>query len=337
MAPTSIEAMYPPVPVSLLVSELWQTRFREYFRNSGELEADPFEVVESQHRPQTKCISVCLFKKNVDNRKKNEYSLDENYWRTKYWGGLLGVIREMRFFRDWKLRIYTDPALWNTIPNLMMVHPQVEFCRMATESIGSCPGTLWRYLALADNLLEFVLATDIDELLIDKINIIQFFEFDDCQSIGRLGLFTCDHHYLVDPGRSRAKNYATILGGRVLSRPSRWGFDIAAAMRGFMAYRRYMSQTDRPWSYSETEQPSPYNEPVHGHIYGWGSHWYTYGFCERFLKHVIYYHFAATGSLQTWASSLCEAELTPEGACDLQYVSHRGNSTVSLHTNTHIA
>jgi len=98
-----------------------------------------------------------------------------------------------------------------------------------------------------------------------------------------------------------------------------------------------MSQTDRAWRYADNEQLSAYNEPVHGHIYGWGSHWYTYGFCERFLKHVIYYHFAATGSLQTWASSLSLADLTPEGVCDLQYVSHRGNTTVCLHTDATIA
>jgi hypothetical protein len=72
-------------------------------------------------------------------------------------------------------------------------------------------------------------------------------------------------------------------------------------------------------------------------VYGWGSHWYVYGFDERFLKHVIYYHFAENGDIHTWAPSLPPWQMDPEGVCDLEHVRSRGNTTVFPHTAIRLA
>ena len=326
----SIEAMYPPVPVALLVSDEWQARFREYFIESGELGADPFEVAGRTTRPERNCIAVSLFKRHAGNRRRDEFAVDERYWRTKYWDGILGVVREITDFPGWKIRVYLEPELWDLIPTILVDHPRVEWFRMKEGSVGASPGALWRYLALADRSLDYVLVTDIDEPLRGKEAYIRSFEADGRSSVARFGGFTSDRGYLVAPGESRAKNYATVLGGRVMSRPRRWDFDPAAAMRGFMAYRRFMALTDRPWRYADAEPSSAYNEPVDGHVYGWGSHWYMYCFDERFLKHVVYYHFAEKGALHTWASD--RPPLSPEGARDLRYVHARGNTTACPHS-----
>ncbi len=335
--PFSIEAMYPPVPVESLVSAVWQRRFREYFLASGELTADPFQVSRLTERPQRKCVSVCLFKQNSDNRVPHEFPLDEERWRRKYWDGLLNVVQEMACLPEWKLRVYVERDLGEQVFAALGSHPQVELLRMSVNSVGACPGALWRFLALADRTLEVVLATDVDEPLGTKVDYIRSFEMDSWSSVGRIGGFVSDRQYLVAPGRSAARNYATMLGSRIMSRPARFDFDPAAAMRGFMAYRRYMSTTDRPWSYGAGERPSAYNAPTGAHVHGWGSHWYMYCFDERFLKHVVYYHFADSGTVHTWAPSLPPSRMDPEGVCDVRYVRARGNTTVCPHEAVRLA
>ena len=122
-----------------------------------------------------------------------------------------------------------------------------------------------------------------------------------------------------------------------MSRPSNFDFDIIAAMRGFMVFRKNYAYTDRHWAYSDEEYPSVYNMPVilpnRNMIHGWGSHWYGYAFDERFLKHVIYYHFAEKGSLQTWCYHVPDSTITPEAQLDLAYVKQRGNTLVCVENN----
>jgi hypothetical protein len=112
---------------------------------------------------------------------------------------------------------------------------------------------------------------------------------------------------------------------------------MAAAMRGYMAYRRARASTARPWAHTDSEPPSPYNEPIGGHSLGPGAHWYMYGFDERFLKHVVYYHFAARGEVHTWTPSVPPSRLDPEGRCDLAHVQARRNTTVCPATAVRLA
>ena len=322
-----METMYPHVPAETLVGALWQRRFREYFLDSGEFCDDPFAVGEHTVRPERKCVAVCLFKQNVDNRSPHEFPVNP-HWLARYWIGLQNVVDQLHSFPDWKLRIYVERDLWDAVHAAYAGHPRVELHRMRVNSIGGSPGSLWRFLALADPSLEMVLVTDIDEPLAFKQCYVRTFEMDTRAALGRIGPFVSDHQYLIAPGESEAKNYAMIGANCVMSRPRFFDFDIAAAMRGFLAHRRHMSTTDRPWAYSETEQPSVYNQPIGSHIYGWASHWYMYCFDERFLKHVAYYHFAKRSQLHTWAPRLPPSELNPEGACDLAFTQSFGNLTV---------
>ena len=332
--PATIEQMYLPISVSLLVSEVWQQRFRDYFLESGELSADPFAVAERIERPQHKCVSVCIFKQNVNNRIPSEFSIDETAWCSKYWNGLVNLAQEMRLLPEWKLRVYVENQLWPETVREFSENAQVELYRMRVESIGQSPGSLWRFLALDDRSLELVLVTDIDEPLSTKLNHVRSFELDGTSTLGRIGGFVSPRNYFVSPGESPAKNFATVIASCVMSRPAGFDFDVVAALRGFMAHRRQGSESNRPWAYSDSESPSAYNQPIGAHHLGWGSHWYMYCFDERFLKHVVYYHFAAKGEVHTWSPSLPPARLNPEGLCDLQHVQSRGNVTVNPHTAT---
>ena len=334
--PASIEQMYPQIPVALLLSDEWQQRFRQYFLESGEFDDDPFHVLAHTERPHKKCVSVCLFNQNADNRVRNEFPVNENLWHVKYWEGLLKVVGEMESFPAWKLRVYIERVLWDKVLAELGDHPQVELYRMAVNSVGASPGTLWRFMALSDHSLDVVLVTDIDESLATKENYIRSFEMDSRSAIGRIGGFSSDGKYIVAPRESSVKNYATMTASLIMSRPARFDFDLVATMRGFMAYRKFYSTSDRPWAYTNDEAPSDYNQPIGGMIYGWGSHWYVYGFDERFLKHVIYYHFAEKGALHTWALSLPPSQMEPEGICDVQHVRSKGNTIVYPHTAVHL-
>jgi hypothetical protein len=329
--PASIEEMYPPVPVSMLVSDEWQRRFREYFLDTGEFECDPFEVSSRTERPQKKCFSVSLFRQSVDNQFPGQFPVDEARWREKYWGGLCSIVGEMNLFPEWKLRIYVEARLGDMAGAAFAGHPRIELYRMRVDSVGANPGTMWRCLALGDRSLDEVFVVDIDESLAYKADYIASFEMDRWSAIARLGGFASAREYLVDPPHSRVKNYATMIGSHVMSRPARWDFDLAAAMRGFMAYRRHMATTGRPWAYAEDDTPNAYNRPIGGHSFGWGSHWFMYCFDERFLKHVVYYHFARMGAIHTWAESIPPLAMSPEGVCDLEHVRIRGNTTVCPH------
>lgn len=335
--PTSIEAMYPRVPVSLLVSDEWQRRFREYFLDSGEFATDPFEVSTRTARPQRKCFSVCLFRQSVDNQFPGQFPIDETRWRAKYWDGLRGIVGEMDRFPDWKLRIHAEAQLGDMAEAAFAGHPQIELYRMKANSVGAGPGASWRYLALGDRSLDLVFVADIDETVAEKVDYIGSFEMDRWSAIARLGGFTSERGYLVDPANSPVKNYAAAISSHVMARPARWDIDTVAALRGFMAYRRYRTTTDRHWAYAEDDTPTPYNLPVGGHTHGWGSHWFMYGFDERFLKHVVYYHFAEKGAIHTWTRSLPPPAMSPEGVCDLEYVRSRGNTTVCPHAVVRLA
>jgi len=325
----SIEDMYPRVTAEMLCSGEWQERFREYFLETGELAVDPFTFSRLTDRPHRRCVSVSLFKQNIDNRYPHEFPVSHDVWWRKYWDGLRQLVEDMYLLPDWKLRVYVEPELIADALREYSAHPQVELYGMESSSVGANPGSLWRFIALADASLELTLVTDVDEPLSPKLDCIRSFELDENSTIGRFGGFVSNHDYLVAPQNSEVKNYATIIGSRVMSRPRRIDFDVVAAMRGFMAYRRDRTLAANPWSYTDEERPSAYNQPIGGHAYGWGSHWYMYCFDERFLKHVVYYHFADQGGLHTWTPSLPPSQLSDEGAKDLDYVRNRGNPSVA--------
>jgi Mannosyltransferase putative len=319
-------SMFTPVPVSKILSDEWQDRFLQYFMESGEFDQDPFEFDPEITRPQSNCVSVCLFRKNSNNRHRDEFPVEESGWTQKYWNGLQGRIDEMSRLPDWKLRIYVEPDLWPRVYDQFRGRDCVELYRMRTNSVGASPGSLWRYLAFNDTSLDLVFATDIDESLLGKWDLVTTFAACDWSDLGRLGGFADPRDSLVSPGSSTARNYATILGSRVAARPRRMDFDLAAAMRGFMALRRFYAMTPRAWACSDEDSMSDYNRPFGNHAYGWGAHWYMYCFDERFLAHVLYHHFVGKSTLHTWANSIQRSSFTEAGRLDAEYAAERGNT-----------
>ena len=324
----SIVEMYPPVAVESLISDESQNEFHKRFIQSGEFEADPFEIAHIVKRPHVNCVAVSLFKQNVEDRVSGQFPVDEPTWDRRYWSSLKRIAAEMKSLPSWKLRIYVERQLWDLVVSEFSDHAQIELCCMRTNSVGASPGTLWRFLALSDCDLENVLVTDVDEPLLLKQNRMETFLQDHEYAISRNGGFSDLRQYLVDMTHSSAKNYATIIASFVMSRPERFDFEISKAMKGFMANRRKQNEKTRPWAYADHEQPSVYNQAIGSHSLGWGSHWFGYCFDERFLKHVVYYHFANQGQLHTFANTLALDEMSPEGICDYRYVTDRGNECV---------
>lgn len=326
--PGCITQMYPPVSVDTLCSEDLQDAFQEAFIESGELTCDPYEYDIDRLRPHTRCISASLFKCHPDNTSENESDVDDAKWREKYWQALHARVAELRSWPDWKLRLYVEPKLWRDACESFGNHQQIELLRMRNNTIGASPGALWRFLAFDDRSLETVLVADIDEPLRRKKLIVSSFTHDDRSVLGRLGGFYCNNGYRVSSGRNDAKNYATILASRIVACPARFDVDMKSTMRGFMAYRRQDAMSERRWAYSKEELPTPYNRPIGKHAFGWGSHWYMYCFDERFLKHVLYYHFADRGQLHTWSPCAAKHPKSHEGELDFAYVVERGNTVV---------
>lgn len=327
-SPNSIEEMYPPVDVKELITDDSQQDFERLFIDSGVFADDPFEVCDAICRPHENCISASLFKQNPNNRRRNEFEVDDVQWTQKYWQRLERLTDELWQFPGWKLRLHVENQLWDRVVARFSNTPQVELFRMNTDSIGASPGTLWRFMALSDSQLQSVLVSDIDEPLIHKKCRIESFERTPNASLGRLGGFTNPQDYLVDKTSGLVKNYATIIASCILARPEQFNFDMADALKGFMVRRLKATRSDRPWAYSDDEKLSTYNCQIGNHLFGWGSHWAMYCFDERFLKHVLYYHFAKQGTLLTWASSLRPDIMSTEGLCDFRYVTEHGNPCI---------
>lgn len=302
-----------------------------------------FEVCEIiNSRPEKKCISVCLFRQNVDNKTPNEHTVDQERWRNKYYNNLLRLLRDFHNsaqLSDWKIRLYLEAQFRDCAAQFLEITDKLECFVMQHNSIGAQPGMLWRFLAFDDRNLEIAFAVDIDDELSGKYDKIRAFEHSNA-TLGRY-ISNSKDDYRIDKGDPNSVwNYATVIGSMVGFRPSApyaAEFSVRETIVNYILYRMSRAaHAARPWlefddAAAETDK---YNRPIGNHTLGWGGHWTMYGFDERYLKTVLFPYFVGAGAVLTWTYENIDTymNLPHEHPCriDYEYCASYNNPFVRL-------
>lgn len=317
----------------------------EFLSQYTPLEIDEeYYTVETilQQRPEKNAFVTSLFCANPDSLYPNYYpppnSDPGGVWWNRYVGRLCTTMKFMDTnpkFQDWKFRIYLDPSLQALIPVLTECTPRLELYIMKRSSVGHNPGATWRLMALEDKTIETGYVFDSDEIL-DNLLYLGFldaFVGNPKMGVGRLleeSVGKCEWR------DSPVYIYTTMCCGLLGFRPALLDLPIRDCILRYIAYRKAMAVTDRPWEYPGMTEPSPYTGPTPGtsHIWGWGNHWYIYGWDERVLKHIVFPRAVRKGILQSWHIRPYETYLVIHPAInkDIFYTkSFPGNEYVRIH------
>lgn len=150
---------------------------RNYFRVA--------EVVRPLPEKVSVCLSFSLFCKHPRNANPplarypapdssigNEwYEMNVEALR-RFVTGFATAAETQSWTDSWKIRVYLEkqftqnrdsfrPPSFST-KTLLDIHPNLEICEMATESIGFNPGAMWPWLALGDTTLDLVCVCSLD-------------------------------------------------------------------------------------------------------------------------------------------------------------------------------
>jgi hypothetical protein len=108
-----------------------------------------------------KCISISLFKKNVENTYNNQYNVDYDKWINKYYKSLIENLNTFNT-NNICVNLYLANDLKNYIPELSK-YKFLNIFLMKSSSIGAQPGTLWRFINITNKSYKKVFIADIDE------------------------------------------------------------------------------------------------------------------------------------------------------------------------------
>lgn len=247
---------------------------------------DWFEIEKEYiNRISKNCISISLFKKCSDNIYDNQYDVDHNKWKSKYYDSL---INNFNNFNNLKLEnmcvnLYLANNLECYIPELSK-YSFLNIFLMKSESIGAQPGMLWRFMNITNKLYNSVFVVDIDE------NWGWVKKWQNEYSHYKL----CTLRPIEDVIISKVPytpsyNFSIIIGSHVMVNPNKFNFKIVDVMKGFISLCKKREKTDKPNCFQDDDPITFWNQPVHDHKFGWGRIITKYGFDEFFLKHVIYY------------------------------------------------
>lgn len=243
---------------------------------------DWFEVESSHIRcNRSKCISISLFRKNVNNTYDNEFQPVVSNWETKY---LNSLIKNLDSYNqnDKCVNLY----LANDLSYLLDTFRKYNFLNiyiMKSSSIGAQPGMLWRFMDLTNKSYQQVVVADIDETWNWCKNI---------QYTNKLVTVKPSDNFIDEYKTSI--NFATIIGSHVVCRPSKFNYNIKDIIKGFIKLCYDRTNSSYPYGFSDNDPITYWNQPVGfkkfgSQKYGWGKIPTMYGFDEFFLKHVIYY------------------------------------------------
>lgn len=245
-------------------------------------EYDDWFEIDTSHVQcnRSKCISISLFRKNVNNEYDNQYPVDVSYWETKYLNYLKKNL-DSYDQNDKCVNLY----LANDLSNLLDTFITYKFLNiyiMKSPSIGAQPGTFWRHMDLTNKSYEQVFVADIDE------------PWDWCKEEAFEVL--TDKLITLKPGDAwidkchTCINFSTIMAGHIVSRPSKFNYDMKNVIKGFIKLCYIRINSSNPYGFNENDTINYWNQPIGTtHKYGWGTCPTGYGFDELFLKHVIYY------------------------------------------------
>ena len=244
-------------------------------------------VIESKIMKSIKnnCISISLFRKNVDTTFENQYPVDENKWNTKYYKKLIRNLDNFTNFRDFCVNLY----LANDLKHLIGKFSKYRFLNiflMKSSSIGAQPGTLWRFLDMTNKSYDSVYICDIDESW-DWVNY-WFHNINLDRYI--LCTITPEDNIISKNPYSPCRNFATIIGSHIKINPSAFHFNLIDVMVGFIVLCKKREKSRNPYCFKDNDQVTCWNHPIGDKLHGWGRCITAYGFDELFLKHVIYYY-----------------------------------------------
>lgn len=225
---------------------------------------------------RSKCISISLFRKNVDNNYDNQFSLDISKWETKYLNSLNKNLDSYNQ-NDKCVNLY----LANDLSYLLDTFRNYNFLNiyiMKSSSIGAQPGMLWRFMDLTNKSYEQVIVADIDE------------SWNWCKNIEYTNkLVTLNPRDKFIDEYKTAINFTTIIGSHIVCKPSKFNYDIKNIIKGFIKLCYIRINSSNPYGFDDNDPIIYWNQPVRNQKYGWGKIPTMYGFDEFFLKHVIYY------------------------------------------------
>ena len=228
-----------------------------------------------------KCISISLFKKNVDNTYNNQYNVDNNKWMNKYYKSLIENLNTYNT-NNICVNLYLANDLKNYIPELSKYN-FLNIFLMKSSSIGAQPGMLWRFMDITNKSYKKIFIADIDENWhwvnnLDKKNyphkLITLKPGD---------VLICNNPYIP------AYNFATIIGSHILVNPIKFDYNIIDIMKGFISICKQREKSINPYCFDDDGIITLWNQPTCENSFGWGRRITVYGFDEFFLKHVIYY------------------------------------------------
>jgi hypothetical protein len=267
--------------------------------------SDLFEVNSILNKSNKKnCISITFFCQYSNNSFPYQHgTIDFNdtstNWYKKYVVSLFNFIKSFsksKYFSTFFIRIYLENQLKSFIPLLLKY--DLEIYHMKNNSIGLCPGALWRYLVFDDKNIDIAFSCDIDEQFYIYIKYIDSFINSD-KTLGRY--FQNYHNFNII--NNTAVNYAVVLGGVIGFRPKNNDLNFKSVIINYIIYRMLRSKTDYPNLDKDSDLQTIYNKPVNDHIYGFGGHWFMYGFDEKIWKHIFFPHFVKLGKVLSWSSS----------------------------------
>jgi hypothetical protein len=168
------------------------------------------------------CISLTFFCQNLNNTFPNEYDTIDfkntsSDWYKKYANSLYKFISDFnnsKYSKSFKIRIYLENQLESFIPQLKQNN--VEIYHMKNNSIGLCPGALWRFLVFDDKDINVAFSFDIDETFSNYYKYIDSFLLSD-KTLGRY--FQYYNKSFCINKNDNAVNYAVVLGGVIGMRP----------------------------------------------------------------------------------------------------------------------
>jgi hypothetical protein len=228
-----------------------------------------------------KCISISLFSKNVDNNYDNEYHVDVDRWKTKYYDSLIKNLNNYNL-DNMCVNLYLANNLSNYIPQLSK-YTFLNIFVMKSDSIGAQPGTLWRFMDITNKSYKSVFIADIDEnwnwvKMLDEKN----YDYKLC-TLKPNDNVICNDPYIP------AYNFSTIIASHIMTKPDKFNYNIVDVIKGFINICKNRENSNNPCCFDDSDPITLWNQPVGDHKFGWGRIITRYGFDEFFLKHVIYY------------------------------------------------
>lgn len=252
------------------------------------------------------CISVSFFCQNPNNTFPNEYNPinfndESSNWYKKYALNLYNFISDFnasKYSKTFKIRIYLEHQLESFIPKLKQKN--IEIYHMKNNSIGFCPGALWRYLVFDDKNINIAFSFDIDEVFSNYIKYIDSF----CLSNKVLGRYFqyYKNNFLINKNEI-AVNYAVVFASVIGLRPKQSDVNFKLNCIHYTVFRKLRLSSIAPNLERDNDLQTIYNRPFNQNIYGMGGHYCLYGFDEKIWKHIFFPYFVKRGEVLSWSST----------------------------------